>query len=157
MGMDKRRSERLTGRFVVVVREKLATWVTTTEDVSARGCRIELKRPLTPGMLIQLVFELGEGQDPLVAHGQVTWARRTPPHSAGIAFLTTPRQAKEGPGKAGDWIDRLLAAYVRRIGEGSARPAETPAPASRPAPAAEPPRAVAGIRVRPSVIIPPTP
>ncbi len=152
MGEEKRKSERLEGRFRVAVREKMATWVTRTVDVSARGCRIELKRPLTPGMLVQLVFDMGAGAEPLVAHAQVAWARKTPPHSAGLTFLTIPRQAKDD-GKSVDWIDRLLGAYVRKLDEG---PAQEPAPAA--APAAAPSstgQAVVG-RIRPTpVIIPP--
>jgi hypothetical protein len=139
-GSEKRRAERLAGRFEVVVHEKLATWATTTEDVSARGCRIELKRPLTPGLLVRLSFGMGEGTEPLDVHGQVAWARRTPPYSAGIAFLSVPRQAKERPGDSGEWIDRLLGAYVRRIAEG-------PAPTSRTVARAQPD----------AVIIPPAP
>jgi hypothetical protein len=169
--MEKRRSERLSGRFVVVVHEKLATWTTTTEDVSARGCRIEMKRPVSPGMLVGLTFDMGQGVEPLVVHGQVSWARRTPPYSAGIAFLSVPRQAKDQPGKPGDWIDRLIQAYVRKVEDrpplavtptqaatpGSpAEPAVTPAPAETPVPA--PGRGSGGVgRVRAQVIVPPAP
>ncbi len=163
MGSEKRRAERLEGRFEVAVREKLATWVTRTEDVSERGCRIELKRPLTPGALIQVLFDMGPGAEPLVAHAQVVWARRTPPHSAGIAFLTVPRQPVDTGARAGDWIDRLLGARVRRIagivdGAGSVA-APTPAPTLTPAPVRTPPpepgRPAVVARVRPaSVIVP---
>jgi hypothetical protein len=161
MGIEKRRSERLAGRFVVVVREKLATWVTTTEDVSARGCRIELKRPLTPGQLVQLVFEMGEGVDPLVVHGQVAWARRSPPHSAGVAFLSVPRTAQDEPARPGAWIDRLLAAYVRRIQETPPAPARlaTPTPTPPPTMTPAPGRTAVLGRVTPpaEVIVPPPP
>lgn len=169
--MEKRRSERLSGRFVVVVHEKLATWTTTTEDVSARGCRIEMKRPVTPGMLVGLSFDMGPGVEPLAVHGQVSWARRTPPYSAGIAFLSVPRQAKDQLGKPGDWIDRLIQAYVRKVEDGpplAAPPAQaatpgnpdapalTPAPAETPAPV--PGRGPAMVAcVRPTVIVPPAP
>lgn len=150
MGEEKRKSERLVGRFRVVVREKMTTWVTRTEDVSARGCRIELQRPLTPGMLVQLIFEMGPGMEPLVAHAQVAWARKTPPHSAGLTFLTIPRQAKDD-GKPPDWIDRLLGAYIRKLEEG---PTQEAGPTS----AAAPPsagQAVVG-RIRPAaVVVPP--
>jgi hypothetical protein len=115
MGMEKRKAERLGGRFTVAVREKLATWTTTTEDVSARGCRIELRRSLSPGALVQVVFDMGQGAEPLVAHGQVAWVRRAPTPSAGIAFLSVPRQASDGGAQKASWIDRLLAVYVRRI------------------------------------------
>jgi hypothetical protein len=118
-GSEKRKSERLEGRFEVIVREKLATWATRTLDVGPRGCRIELKRPLTPGMLVQVIFSMGPGVEPLVAHGQVVWARRSPPLTAGIAFLSVPRQGEEAPGKPGAWIDRLLGVYVRRIALGT--------------------------------------
>jgi len=143
MGMEKRKAERLAGRFTVIVREKLATWTTTTEDVSARGCRIELKRPVSPGALVQVAFDMGEAVEPLVAHGQVVWARRTPPHSAGIAFLSVPRRASDAPGQGGSWIDRLLSVYVRRIEE---------TPAANEAPAARRPAAA-----RATVIVPPAP
>lgn len=162
MGSEKRKVERLEGRFEVAVREKLATWVTQTEDVSERGCRIELKRPLTPGALIQVLFDMGPGVEPLVAHAQVVWARRTPPHSAGIAFLTVPRQPKDTGAKAGEWIDRLLGARVRRIAGSSeaAAAAPTPAPALTPppalTPAPEPGRPAVVARLRPAaVIVPP--
>lgn len=157
--VDKRRSERLTGRFVVVVREKLATWSTTTEDVSARGCRIELKRPLSPGALVGLAFDMGPGVEPLAVHGQVAWARRTPPYSAGIAFLAAPRQSRDQPGTPAAWIDRILKAYVRQVQDG---PTVTPSPlpdvpAQTPAPGASSAAAVVA-RLRPCpVIIPPSP
>lgn len=155
MGEEKRKSERLEGRFRVAVREKMASWVTRTEDVSARGCRIELKRPLNPGMLVQLVFDMGPGAEPLVAHAQVAWARKTAPWSAGLTFLTVPRQAKDD-GKRTDWIDRLLSAYVRRLDEappGNPATAAAPvAPSPTPAPTGQ---AVVG-RIRPAtVIVPP--
>lgn len=154
-GTEKRKSERLAGRFVVVVREKLASWITTTEDVSARGCRIELKRPLTPGMLVQLVFDRGVGLDPLVAHGQVAWARKSPPHSAGIAFLSAPRTAKDDSTRAGEWIDRLLAAYVRQMEERPAERDQAPAGGGAPTPAPEP-TVVARVKPCP-VLVPPAP
>lgn len=170
MGSEKRKVERLEGRFEVAVREKLATWVTLTEDVSERGCRIELKRPLTPGALIQVLFDMGPGEEPLVAHAQVVWARRSPPHSAGIAFLTVPRQPKDTAARAGDWIDRLLGARVRRIAgmtDAAASvaasppvPALTPPPALTPAPTLTPPpepgspAVVARVRSV-SIIVPP--
>jgi hypothetical protein len=113
---DKRRSERLPGRFDVSVREKLATWRTSTEDVGARGCRIELKRSLNPGALVQLAFDMGEGAEPLVVHGQVAWVRRTqPPLSAGIVFLSVPCEAARQFAEPCSWIDRILAARIRRL------------------------------------------
>lgn len=160
MSGEKRRGERLTGRFEVVVREKLATWSTFTEDVSDRGCRIELKRPLSPGMLVQLTFGMGPGVEPLVVHGQVAWARRTPPHSAGIAFLSVPRQAREAFGRPGDWIDRVLRAYVRRMNvvEAAAQtPAPTPAPGEVPSETPTPGAPAVVARLRPAVIVPPSP
>lgn len=114
-GSEKRRTERLPGRFDVSVREKLATWTTATEDVCTRGCRIELRRPLTPGMLVQLDFHMGDDAQPLVVHGQVAWVRKAAPLTAGIAFLSAPRAPGEPAAQAGDWIDRLLAARVRRM------------------------------------------
>ena len=89
-GIRKRRAERLVGRFDVEVREKLATWSTSTEDVSARGCRIGLRRALTPGALVQLAFDMGPGAEPLVVHAQVAWVRRAPPGAAGVTFLSSP-------------------------------------------------------------------
>ena len=114
-GDDKRRSERLPGRFRVEVREKLATWATSTEDVSARGCRIEMARPLVQGMLVQLAFEMGPGEEPLVAHAQVAWVRRAPTASAGLALLAMPREARHP--QPGFWIDRLLGARVRSLAD----------------------------------------
>ena len=152
----KRRSERLPGRFRVEVREKLATWVTSTVDVSARGCRLELKRPLVPGMLIQVAFEMGPGQEPLLAHAQVAWVRRSQPEAAGLAFLSTPREVRHP--QPGFWIDRLLAAQVRGSND-----AARPAPPARPAPsparanAASATRANAGPvpRATGAIILPP--
>jgi hypothetical protein len=114
-GTQRRRSERLARRFDVEVREKLATWSTSTEDVSARGCRIGLRRALTPGALVQLAFDMGPGAEPLVVHAQVAWVRRAPPGAAGVTFLSSPRQASEEP-DPGAWIERLLAARAR-LGE----------------------------------------
>jgi hypothetical protein len=108
---EKRRGERIPGRFTVAVREKLATWVTLTEDVSARGCRIEAKRPLTPGTLVQLAFDMGSGNEPLVVHAQVAWVTRAPPHRAGLAFLSVPRQPSQAQPR--DWIESVLAAPPR--------------------------------------------
>ena len=111
----KRRSERLPGRFRVEVREKLARWTTITEDVSGRGCRVEMKRPLVPGMLVQLAFDMGAGEEPLVAHAQVAWVRRAEPEAAGFAFLSMPREARHP--QPGFWIDRLLSARVRELSQ----------------------------------------
>ncbi len=112
-GENKRRSERLPGRFQVVVREKLSSWGTFTQDVSARGCRIEMKRPLAPGTLVQLAFDMGPGQEPLVAHAQVAWVRRAAPESAGLALISVPREARHP--QPGFWIDRVLGAAVRGL------------------------------------------
>jgi hypothetical protein len=128
--MDKRRSERLPGRFDVSVREKLATWRTSTEDVGARGCRIELRRPLTPGALVQLAFDMGEGAEPLVVHGQVAWVRRSQPLCAGIAFLSVPREAHRQFAEPCSWIDRILAARIRRLED---EPGSAGAPGADPA------------------------
>jgi hypothetical protein len=125
---EKRRSERLPGRFAVAVREKLATWTTSTEDVGARGCRIALKRPMTPGALVQLDFDMGEGAEPLVVHGQVAWVRRTPPLSAGIAFLSVPREAQRQFAEPCSWIDRILAARIRRLEDEEPRRVELAEP-----------------------------
>ncbi len=108
-GIDKRRLARIPVQCSVAVREKLTTWATQTEDVGARGCRIKLTRSLSPGALLQLA--LGDGPDPLAVLGQVAWVSRAPPFSAGITFLSAPRQSRAVPG---DWIDRLAAAQLRR-------------------------------------------
>ena len=126
MAGEKRRTERLFGRFDVSVREKLATWKTSTEDVGARGCRIALKRPLTPGALVQLAFDLGEGAEPLVVHGQVAWVRKSPTLSAGIAFLSAPREAQRQFAEPSSWIDRILAARIRRLPDEAAPGAGVP-------------------------------
>lgn len=123
---EKRRAERLAARFRVEIREKLAVWTTTTADLSERGCRILLRRPLAPGMLVELAFDMGAGAEPLVAHAQVAWVRRTE-QEAGITFLSVPRSAN-GP-QPGPWIDRLLGAYVRAL-------SDAPGAGQGPAPAA---------------------
>lgn len=128
---EKRRAERLEGRFTVAVREKLATWVTRTEDVSARGCQIELRRPLAPGMLVQLVFDMGPGVEPLVAHAQVAWARKTAPLRAGLTFLSAPRQGTAASPGGSSWIDRLLSAQVRRLADVPAVPGVARVPGDR--------------------------
>lgn len=146
MGAEKRRAERLEGRFTVAVREKLATWVTRTEDVSSRGCRLEARRALTPGVLVELVFDMGAEIEPLVAHGQVAWARQSAPYRAGVAFLAAPRQASDRPGTPGaNWIDRLLVARIRRIPPAEAQPSSDAgsARASRDFPSAATPSSAA--------------
>src|SRR5512140_1110116 len=88
---EKRRVARIPLACTVVVREKLATWTTDIEDVGPRGCRIRLSRPLAPGALVRLTIERDGHAPPLDALGQVAWARKTPPLSAGITFVTAPR------------------------------------------------------------------
>lgn len=140
----KRRAERLPGRFKVEVREKLATWVTSTEDVCSRGCRVELRRPLVPGMLVQLAFDMGPEQEPLVVPAQVAWVRRSPPESAGFAFLSMPREAKHP--QPGFWIDRVLGAYVRSLSD-KASPSTANAPQAQ--------RAAGSGRGGDAIILPP--
>ena len=107
---EKRRAQRLPGRFKVAVREKLSTWSTSTEDLGPRGCRVELKRPLTPGTLVQLVFDMKDAE-PLVVHGQVAWVRQAP-GQAGITFLSFPREETPQAAPQTDrWMDRLIGAH----------------------------------------------
>ena len=108
-GREKRRTQRTPGRYKVAIREKIASWMTHTEDLSARGCRVELKRPLAPGALVQLVFDMGAAE-PLVVHGQVAWVSRNPGR-AGIAFLSFPREENRPGSHDGSWMDRLLGAH----------------------------------------------
>ena len=114
---EKRKSERLPGRFTVEIREKIARWATSTEDVSTRGCRIALKRSIQQGAVIQLAFDMGPGADPLVVHGQVAWVKKTAPQAAGITFLSTPRQAHQVPHPQEEWIDKLIAARIRQLAD----------------------------------------
>jgi hypothetical protein len=127
-GTQRRRAERLAGRFDVEVREKLATWSTATVDVSTRGCRIALRRALSPGALVQLAFDMGPGVEPLVVHAQVAWVRRTAPEAAGVTFLSAPRQATQADPAPGAWIDRLLSARVRRLADAAAHPPRSAEP-----------------------------
>jgi PilZ domain len=116
-GVQRRRAQRLVGRFPVEVREKLATWSTSTEDVSPRGCRIGLRRALTPGALVQLAFDMGPGAEPLVVHAQVAWVRRSPPEVAGVTFLSAPRLGSRAESSSGAWIDTLLSARIRLLAD----------------------------------------
>ena len=109
-GPDKRRARRHPGRFRVAVREKLATWVTLTEDVSARGCRLEMKRALAPGALVQLAFDMG-GAEPLLVPGQVAWVSRET-SQAGSAFLSFPRVGGQTGADGDAWIERLVGAHA---------------------------------------------
>jgi len=110
---DKRRMARIPLTCTVVVREKFATWTTETQDVSARGCRIALRRPLTPGTLVHLCIARGDGATPLEVVGQVAWARKAAPMSAGVTFVSAPREPSGAP--AGNWIDTLVAGELRRV------------------------------------------
>jgi PilZ domain len=110
---DKRRSSRIPLRCTAVVREKMATWTTETHDVSARGCRIALKRPLTPGAVVHLRIERGPGEPPLEFVGQVAWARKTAPLTAGVTFVSAPRDVAGAAN--GGWIDTLVLAELRRL------------------------------------------
>jgi len=94
----------------VVVREKLATWTAETADVGARGCRITLKRPVVRGALLQILFDGGDGAEPVEAVGQVVWTRNGEPPEAGVAFVSAPRLGT----KPSSWIDALAVAQLRR-------------------------------------------
>ncbi len=107
---DKRKAARLPGRFAVQVREKLATWTTSTEDVSQRGCRLAMKRTLQQGELVELAFDMGPEAEPLVVHGQVAWVQRAA-RAAGITFLSAPRQRRQEERPA-TWFDRLRASHA---------------------------------------------
>jgi hypothetical protein len=110
---EKRRVARIPLACTVVVREKLATWTTDTQDVGARGCRIRLSRPLAPGALVRLTIERDGEAPPLDALGQVAWARKSPPLSAGVTFVTAPRDPSGA--SAENWIDTLVAVALRRL------------------------------------------
>ncbi len=84
-------------------------------------------------MLVQLAFDMGEGAEPLVVHGQVAWVRRSPTLSAGIAFLSVPREAQRQLTDPCSWIDRLLAARIRHLTDAPKRVAPAPAPVPTPA------------------------
>jgi hypothetical protein len=118
-GADKRRSTRIPMRCTATVREKIATWTTETRDVSVRGCRIVLRRPLTPGMLVHIAIERGGDAPPLEFVGQVAWARKAAPLFAGVTFVSAPRDPAGG--STGAWIDMLVASELRRaLGAGPA-------------------------------------
>jgi hypothetical protein len=116
-GREKRKAVRLPGRFAVQVREKLATWATSTEDVSHRGCRIAMKRPLQQGALVELAFDMGPQVEPLVVHGQVAWVQRAA-RAAGVTFLSAPRQRQAAEERPASWIERLRAAARREADAG---------------------------------------
>lgn len=104
----------------VVVREKLAVWPTETRDVSTRGCRIVLPRPLAAGALVRVRIDRDErAQSPLDVLGQVAWARKTEPLQAGITFLSAPTDPHGAPA-AHDWIDSLVAGALSRALESGA-------------------------------------
>src|SRR5512144_1239283 len=84
---ERRRIARIPVRCRVAVREKLSAWECEAQDLGARGCRIALGRPLAPGALVQLAFDVGASAEPLVVLGQVAWATKAAPLMAGIKFL----------------------------------------------------------------------
>jgi hypothetical protein len=114
---EKRRISRIPIACTVVVREKLAIWNTTTEDVGARGCRIALKRALSPGALVQLRFDTGPDEGCLEVVGQAVWARRSESPAAGIAFVGQP--ADRSGVRRRTWIDVLVANQLRGVLESS--------------------------------------
>jgi hypothetical protein len=107
---EKRKTARVEGQFEVMIRERIATWVALTEDVSQRGCRILLGRPLRLGALVELAFDMGPEADPLVVHGQIAWVHRSAPRCAGVTFLCAPRQPSQSESRSTPWFDLLRAA-----------------------------------------------
>lgn len=110
---NKRRSSRIPLRCTAVVCEKIATWTTETHDVSPRGCRIALKRPLTPGAVVRLRIARSAGEPPFEFVGQVAWAGKTAPLMAGITFVSAPRDVAGAAN--GGWIDTLVLAELRLL------------------------------------------
>lgn len=108
---ERRRLARIPLTCRVVVGERFSTWVTRTQDVGPRGCRLETTRPVRAGTLLRLTLELEGGQPPLEAVGQVVWTREAPVQEAGVAFTGSVRgSAAAGSG----WLDTLLATELRR-------------------------------------------
>jgi hypothetical protein len=110
---EQRRIPRIPIACTVVVRDRGATWSAETRDVGGRGCRIVLTRPLARGALVQLRFERGRELPPLEAVGQVVWTRADSAPSAGVAFVSLPREG--GGAQVRGWLDDLVAAHLRRI------------------------------------------
>jgi PilZ domain-containing protein len=108
---ERRRLARIPLSCRVVVGERFSSWVTRTQDVGPRGCRLETTRPVRAGTLLQLRLELEGGQAPLEAVGQVVWTREAPVLEAGVAFTGNVRG---GPAGGTAWLDGLLAAELRR-------------------------------------------
>lgn len=108
---DRRRLARIPLTCRVVVGERFSTWVSRTQDVGPRGCRLEAPHPVRPGSLLRLTLEVGGDQPPLEAVGQVVWSREGPGPQAGVAFTGSVRGA---PGGGTAWLDALLAAELRR-------------------------------------------
>lgn len=128
--------------------EKLATWRAESADVSARGCRLILKRPLAQGALVRLSFDCG-GAEPFEAVGQVVWARSGEPPEAGVMFVSAPR-SRDGS----SWLDVLAGTQARpaerdRPGNTAGRPA-SPSAAAR-APATPPAMGAAAVAPPPAV------
>jgi hypothetical protein len=109
---ERRRLARIPLTCRVVVGERFSTWVTRTQDVGPRGCRIETARPVRAGALLRLTLELEGGQAPLEAVGQVVWTREA--LEAGVAFTGSVRGGG-GAGAGTGWLDALLAAELRRF------------------------------------------
>lgn len=109
---DRRRLARIPLTCRVVVGERFSTWVTRTQDVGPRGCRLEAPHPVRAGSLLRLTLEVGGDQPPLEAVGQVVWSRDAPAPQAGVAFTGSVRGAAAG-GTA--WLDALLAAEIRKV------------------------------------------
>ena len=109
---DRRRLARIPLTCRVVVGERFSTWVTRTQDVGPRGCRLEAPHPVRAGALLRLSLEAGGEQPPLEAVGQVVWSRDAPAPEAGVAFTGSVRGGAAG-GTA--WLDALLASELRKV------------------------------------------
>ncbi|ACL65114.1 type IV pilus assembly PilZ [Anaeromyxobacter dehalogenans 2CP-1] len=110
---ERRRLARIPLACRVVVTEKLAEWTGETLDIAARGCRLTARRPVSPGALVQIAIETGGS--PLLALGQVVWARRTAPLEIGVAFAGDVRGGPSPEAGHGAWLDALLAERLRTV------------------------------------------
>lgn len=109
---EKRRIPRIPFSCPVLVRQRLSSWSTHTEDIGIRGCRLALEQPLDPGNLVELQFHGVREHPALEAAGQVAWTCTRAPLAAGVAFLGPPRAGAAG--EARRWVDDLVADQLRR-------------------------------------------
>jgi len=77
---------------------------TTTEDIGAHGCRVEVPSPSPRGEIVGLALSWRAFDRTLRVNGTVAWASARAPWALGIAFLD------ECLAEASRWLDGLIAA-----------------------------------------------